>query len=108
MTINNNSLLYKISRLLNKAGIHTAHDRLYSYHHTHHYTNQSLKTLMEMNGFDVLLQKNYNRPMRAVDVPGNNFLIEKIYKSLVWMIFLLSDVFGYGMDQVIVCKKSSS
>jgi len=108
MTINNNSLLYRISRLLNKARIHTAHDRLYSYHHVHHYTNQSLKTLMEMNGFDVLLQKNYNRPMRAVDVPGNNFLIEKIYKFLVWTIFLLSDVFGYGMDQIIVCKKSNS
>ena len=63
---------------------------------------------MEMNGFDVLLQKNHNRPMKAVDIPENNFLIEKIYKSLIWMIFLLSHIFGCGMDQTIVCKKSQS
>jgi SAM-dependent methyltransferase len=108
MTINSNSLMYSISRLLNKAGIHTAYDRLYSLHHIQHYTNKSLKTLMERDGLDVLLQKNHNRPMKAVDVPGNNFLIEKIYKFLVWTIFLLSNLFRCGMDQTIVCKKSSS
>lgn len=106
MTINNNSLMYLISRFLNKLGIHMAYNRVYSHHHLQHYTNQSIKKLMEMNGFKVSLQKNHNRPMKAVDVPGNNFLIQKIYKSLVWTIFLLSGVFGSGIDQIIVCKKS--
>lgn len=108
MTINNNSLLYLISRLLNHIGIHAAYDRIYSSHHINHFTNQSLKILMEMNGFDVLLQKNYNRPMRAVDVPESNFFIEKIYKVLVWVIFLLSSIFGREMDNITVCRKSSS
>ena len=85
-----------------------AYNRVYSHHHLQHYTNHSLKKLMEMNGFKVLLQKNHNRSMKAVDVLGNNFLIQKIYKSLVWTIFLLSGVFGSGIDQTIVCKKSSS
>lgn len=107
-TINSNSLIYRIAGLLNKVGIHTAHDRLYSFHHLQHYTNQSLKTLMQMDGFDVLLQKNHNYPMKAVDVPESNFLIEKMYKLLVWLIFLLSVPFKWGMLQTIVCRKRNS
>lgn len=107
-TINSNSLIYRIAGLLNKVGIHTAHDRLYSFHHLQHYTNQSLKTLMQMDGFDVLLQKNHNYPMEAVDVPESNFLIEKMYKLLVWLIFLLSVPFKWGMLQTIVCRKRNS
>ncbi len=107
-TIDSNSLIYRIAELLNKVGMHTAHDRLYSFHHLQHYTNQSLKTLMQMNGFDVLLQKNHNYPMKAVDVPESNFLIEKTYKLLVWLIFLLSVPFKWGMLQTIVCRKRNS
>jgi len=107
LTINNNSLMYQIARLLKNVGIYTAFDRVYSHHHLQHFTNQSLKKLMEMNGFDVLLQKNYSRPLRAVDVPESNFLIKKIYKFLVWTIFLLSIVIERGIDQIIVCRKNN-
>lgn len=107
MTMNNNSLMYRIARLLNKVGIHTPHDRLYSLHHLQHFTNQSLKKLVEMNGFDILLRKNHNYSMESVDVPESSFLIEKMYKSLVWLIFLLSSAFGCGTLQTIVCKKKS-
>lgn len=104
-TVNNNSLLYRIARLLNKVGIHTAHDRLYSSHHLQHYTNRSLRKLMEMNGFELLSQKNHNYPMKAVDVPESNILIEKAYKLLVWLIFSLSVPFRCGHLQTIVCKE---
>lgn len=107
-TVNSDSLFYRIARLLNKVGIHTAFDRLYSFHHLQHYTDQSLRKLMEMNGFDILLKKNHDSPIKAVDVPKSNFLIEKMYRLLVWLIFLLSAAFGVGILQTIVCRKSNS
>jgi len=107
MTVNNNSLIYKIARFLNRIGVHTAYDRLYSFHHLQHYTNQSLKKCMEMNGFDILLQKNHNYSLKAVDVPEGNFLIKKMYKLLVWIIFIVSEPFGCGGLQTVLCRKRS-
>ena len=105
MTINSNGLIYRLARLLNKVGIHIVYDRLYSSHHLNHYTNQSLRKLMQLNGFDVLLQKNHNYSMRAVDVPEGNFLIEKICKFSVWLVFLISSIFKCEYLQTIVCRK---
>lgn len=104
MTINSNGLIYRIARMLNSLNIRFLHDRLYSHHHLHHYTNQSLKSLMEANGFNVLLQKNHNYSIKAVDVPESNFLIEKIYKFLVWFIFFITS-FKCGYLQTVVCRK---
>ena len=105
MTVNNNSLIYKIARFLDRIGMHTAHDRLYSFHHLQHYTNMSLKKSMEMNGFDVLLQKNHNYSLKAVDIPAANFLIKKMYKFLVWVVFIASAPFGWGILQTVLCRK---
>lgn len=105
MTINNNSLVYRIARVLKKAGMRVAYDRLYSLHHLQHFTNQSLKTLLEINGFEVLAHKNHNYPIKAVDVPESNFLIQKMYKFFIWLSFLLSAPLGYGIHQTIVCRK---
>ena len=104
-TINNNSLMYGVARLLNKIGIPVAHDSLYHRHHLNHYTNQSLRVLMEMNNYDVLLQRNHNYPIGAVDVPQNYFVIEKLYLLAVWVIFLLSVLSGNEIHQTIICKK---
>ncbi len=107
-TINSNSLIYRIARMLKKVGIRVAHDRLYSHHHLQHYTNRSLKRLMEMNGFDLLLQKNHNYPIKALDVPKSNFLVEKFYKLVVWFIFLVSSALGCGTLQTIICRKRNA
>jgi len=107
-TVNNNSLLYRISRLLKKLGIRVAYNRLYFHHHLQHYTNQSLRKLMEMNNFDILLQKNHNYSIKMIDVPESSFLIKNIYKLSVYFIFLLSSSFNSGMLQTIVCKKKNN
>lgn len=104
-TIDSNSLIYRIARMLNKMGIHNAYDRLYSVHHLQHYTKQSLKTLMERIGFDVLLTINYNDPLKAVDIPKSSFLVETMNRIFVGLIFLLSVPFGCEMRQLIICRK---
>ena len=108
MTINNNSLLYRIARILNKIGMHAAYDRIYSHHHLQHYTNKSLRKLMEMNGFEVLMQKNHGRPLKSVDVPEGSFLLQNSYLAAVSFIFLISGIFGSGIDQTIMCRKIDS
>lgn len=105
MTVNNNSLIYRVTRLLNRMGVRTAHDRLYSFHHVQHFTNKSLRILVEKNGFDVLLLKNYNNPLKATDVPADNIIVRGIYKLAVLLLFGLSFPFGAGVLQIVVCKK---
>jgi SAM-dependent methyltransferase len=104
-TINSASLIYRIAQLLDGMKQHKPFDRLYSFHHLQHYTNQSLKKLMEINGFAVILLKNYNPPLGSVDIPENNFFIEKVYRFFVWFIFLLSRILKCGMRQLVVCQK---
>lgn len=104
-TVNNNGLLYRIARFLDKIGAHSAYNRLYSYHHLDHYTNRSLKTLMELNGFEVIKQMNHNYPLSTVDIPEGCFIKKRIQLFAVGIIFYLSSLFGNGMRQVVVCRK---
>jgi len=59
----------------------------------------------EKGGFDVLSQQNFNRPLKAVDLPKSKWIIENINKFFVKIIFLLSVFFYGGMDQIIICRK---
>lgn len=104
VTINNNSLLYRIARFLDKIGVHLAYNRLYSCHHLGHYTNRSLKTLMELNGFEVIKQKNHNYPLSAVDIPERYFIKKRIHLFAVGIIFYLSSLFGNGTLQTAICR----
>ena len=105
-TINNDSLIYLIARMLNRVGIRVAHDRLYSRHHLNHFTNKSLKRLLERNGYQVLANWNHNYPLAAVDVPKSKWGLSHIYKSAVGVSFLLSNLFGGGVEQTLICKKN--
>ncbi|PCI97359.1 MAG: hypothetical protein COB15_07920 [Flavobacteriales bacterium] len=104
-TINNGSLIYRIARFLNNLGFSTSHDRLYDHHHLQHYTNKSLKTLLEMEGLEVLKVKNHNYKLKAVDVPPSNPIIMGAYKLMVAGMFLLSVPLNWGHHQTLYCKK---
>ncbi|MFQ6026782.1 MAG: class I SAM-dependent methyltransferase [Dehalococcoidia bacterium] len=105
MTLNNDSLLYRIGRGLNHLGIKTAYNRLYSAHHLQHYTNRSLRVLMERHGYEILLQRNHGFPTKAIDVPEGHYLIEWMSRLAVWIIFMLAVPLKSGMLQTIVCRK---
>ncbi len=104
-TINNGSLIYRVARFLNNLGFPTSHDRLYDHHHLQHYTNKSLKTLLEMEGVDVVKIKNHNYKLKAVDIPKGNSLIMGIYKLMVAAMFIISKPLNLGHHQTLYCKK---
>lgn len=104
-TINNGSLIYRVARFLDSLGMSTAHDRLYDHHHLQHYTNQSLKKLLEMEGLEVVKVKNHNYKLKAVDVPSNNPISIALYKLMVAGMFIISKPLNLGHHQTLYCKK---
>jgi len=104
-TNNNGGLLCSLARGLKALGIRVAFDRIYSDHHLQHFTNHSLRLLLEMYGFEVILLKNHNYPMKAVDTPEAGWLIKKFYRAAVWVIFRVSEVLGNAFLQTYVCRK---
>lgn len=106
-TINNGSLIYRLARILKKIGIRGPFERLYDHHHLQHYTNGSLRMLMERNGFTVLSRKNHNFPVSAIDVPDNFFLLKMIYRLGIVTLFVISKLFGGEINQTIICKKAN-
>jgi len=104
-TINNHSIIYVLARLLSKFGFRVAHDRLYSKHHLNHFSNKSLKTLVEKNGYEVIKHWNHNYTMKKVDVPKGSFLMQKLYKFGVFVMFRISDVIGNGHSQTLIANK---
>ena len=70
MTINSGSMMYEFAKMLNKIGIRSGYNRLFSDHHIHHFTNQSLRCLLEKHGFKILTQRNHNYSLASVDFPS--------------------------------------
>jgi 2-polyprenyl-3-methyl-5-hydroxy-6-metoxy-1,4-benzoquinol methylase len=106
-TINNGSLIYRVARFLNSLGFPTSHDRLYNHHHLQHYTNKSLKTLLEMEGVEVVKVKNHNYKLKAVDVPDGSSLMMGFYKAMVAGMFIVSSILNLGHHQTLYCKKKA-
>jgi 2-polyprenyl-3-methyl-5-hydroxy-6-metoxy-1,4-benzoquinol methylase len=104
-TNNNNSLLYRVARIMNRVGLRAAYDRIYSSHHVNHFTNHSLKVLLEGGGLEVLSLKNHNYPLAAVDTPPAPYWIEQMHKAAVAGIFATSLLIGKGFLQTYVCRK---
>lgn len=107
-TNNNGGLLYALGCFLKAWGVRLTYDRLYSDHHLQHFTNRSLRSILEKNGFEVLFLKNHNYPLRAVDTPPASPVGKKFYLIIVAVIFWISDIFGNGFLQTYVCRKKSA
>jgi SAM-dependent methyltransferase len=108
MSLNNNSLFYRIARLFKKIGITVAYDRLYSPHHLQHYTNQSLKKAVETTGFEVLVHRNHGYPLKAIDVPAGNVTIRCLYKIFASLVFILAEPLQAGFLQTVIGKKNKT
>ena len=104
-TINSGALIHYIARLLKAFSFRGAFDRLYSHHHLQHYNNKSLANLVKDGGFEIISHKNHNFPLKSVDLPKTNTLIKWIYVSGVAIVFCITNLFGGGLCQTIICKK---
>ena len=102
-TINSGGMMYGLANFLKTIGIRSGYNRLYSEHHIHHFTNQSLKLLLEKHDFKIISQKNHNYSLASVDYPSAGPIITLLYKILTGIIFFLSSICNNGISQTVVC-----
>ena len=102
MTLDNDSMLYRVARLMNNLAFRTAFNRLYSTHHLHHFTERSLRSLLESAGISVRKVHRTNAPLRAVDVPTSDKLVRQLMWAGVAAIFLLGSVTRSAYLQTMV------
>lgn len=106
VTINSRSIIYRLAGVLRRLGWRGPYDRLYHHHHLQHFNNASLRRLMEENGFMVLKQYSHNFPLSAIDVPPVSLPLALMYRWATAVLFAVSDIFGNGVNQTIICKKN--
>ncbi len=102
-TDNVGGVFYKTAGMLKKIGITAPFYSLYEPAHLHHFTNHSLKLLLESHGFEVKVQKNHNYPVKAVSLPKSNILTKLLYICAVSFLFSLPEKFG--ILQTVICKR---
>jgi len=76
LTINTDSLLYKISNFLYYLNIKTPFVRLYDPHHLNHFSKKSLEKVFKKNGFKIIKRIKTPITMKQIDYPYNNILMK--------------------------------
>lgn len=105
MTIDSESLIYRISKIMKKCNLRTPYNQLYEYKHLHHFTRKSLISLFERADFEVVRHITHNYPLRAIDIHNKNLLISNFHNISAIGIFLLSSLIKKEMLQTIICRK---
>lgn len=102
MTLDNNSLLYRVARLVNSFGLRTAFNRLYSTHHLHHFTERSLHLLLESAGISAYKVHRENAPLRAIDIPPGGRMLQPVMWVGVATILALGSITGSAYLQTMI------
>ncbi|QQR80912.1 MAG: class I SAM-dependent methyltransferase [Deltaproteobacteria bacterium] len=105
MTNNESGLLYGIARGLYSFGIKGPFNRLYSKHHLNHFGIESMRTLFERHGFEILKTIHHSFPLKAVDIPVSSKFADFILRGAVAGMFFLGKTLEMDFMQTIVCRK---
>jgi len=104
MTLNEDSYVYMAAGGMRRAGLRGPFERLYSRHHRHHFTQKSLRRLVENSGMRVLQHFTHNFPLAALDFPSRGVLLDPAQKAGVAALFGLGKIPGRGFLQTLVCR----
>lgn len=105
VTINTDSLLYKIAHFLYNLNFKDPFVRLYDPHHLNHFSNKSLESLFVKNGFN--LEKRINTPisMKQVDYPYSNLFMKYFLYFNIYFIMHIGSIFSKSWIQTVIFKK---
>ena len=104
MTLNDESLLYLMSRLGNRLAVPLAFNRIYSSHHLHHFTRKSFRTAVRRAGFEIESHFAHATPLQAIDLPVSNRFLDAVLRCGVWTLFRLGDLTGRNYLQTIIAR----
>ena len=108
MTLNDDSLLYRTARLLNRVGISIAFDRLYSRHHLHHFSRSSLSRLLASEGLKPEAVILHNAPFAAIDVPASSPAGAAVLRLGVGALNGLSQLSRKSYLQTVICHRGQA
>ena len=105
MTMNDDSILYRISRLLQKIGLTKSFFRLYDKHHVNHFSHYSLKKILISRGFSIQKVYLHNAPLKSLDIESSNKLEHFFNKLAVIFLFFMGRLTRKTYLQSIVARK---
>lgn len=105
MTMNDDSILYRISRLLQKIGLTKSFFRLYDKHHVNHFSHYSLKKILISRGFSIQKVYLHNAPLKSLDIESSNKLEHYFNKLAVILLFFMGRLTRKTYLQSIVARK---
>jgi len=105
MTDNTGGVFYVAARLLKRLGLDSPYKSLYEPAHLNHFTNRSLRILLENHGLKILSQTNHNYPVKAINLPPCGIVMRSIYMLGAGALFALPSRFG--ILQTVICKNQA-
>ena len=106
-TINENALIYRLSRLLRNFGILFASKQLYDPHHLNHFSRKSLKSLLIKNNFLFLKSHTSNFPLKSTDIFVGSPVARKIVLLGIFIINILSSLSKTEIGQLVFVQKNT-
>jgi 2-polyprenyl-3-methyl-5-hydroxy-6-metoxy-1,4-benzoquinol methylase len=105
MTINDQSVLYGVARLLHRFGFRAPFERLYSKHHLNHFNVSSLTQLLKASGLSIVETLRLNPPISTIDVSDSSRTAAVVMRGGVLGIFLVENLTGWTHHQTMICRK---
>jgi 2-polyprenyl-3-methyl-5-hydroxy-6-metoxy-1,4-benzoquinol methylase len=102
MTLNEQSVLYGVARLLRATGLPGPFDQLYSKHHLNHFTKVSLARLLTDRGVKIEQRYDHHIPLAAIDFPRQNPLADSVRKLGAQLCFALGELTQHCYLQSVV------
>ena len=106
MTVNDDSLVYRVARLMYRLGMKTPATRLYSAHHLQHFTLSSFRSTIEKAGLQIVSVHTRNAPLVATDIPDGSFIKRTIFKIGLVGLYYLGAFTGTAYLQTAVARKA--
>ena len=107
MTLNEQSVLYGVARLLRQLGLTGPFNQLYSKHHLNHFTKTSLERLFTDQGVKIERRYDHHIPIAAIDFPEKNWLADTVRKLGAQACFALGELTQRCYLQTIVVRRTS-
>lgn len=104
MTLDDNSLLYRVGRLARRFGMPVAFNRLYSAHHLHHFTSKSLSRLLEARGLRCVDTLHHSVPLKALDLPVPG-IVRPFFMAAVAILLAVGNMTKLSYLQTILAKR---
>ncbi|HET9162858.1 MAG TPA: class I SAM-dependent methyltransferase [Solirubrobacterales bacterium] len=102
MTVNESSLLYRLARATRPVTPITF-NRLYSAHHVHHFTRQSLESLLQSRGARIERSWTHNMPLAAIDIPAEG-IAGAVLRAGMWGVCVAGDRTGMAYLQTVIAR----